>query len=114
MQEIATETREALRVTVTVDGRRPAQRRELTRRDYEQLSNTTSAARSSPNTQCFICSRIYFDQSLQRCPHCNSESLQHYTTDDLNHFARDPLRKPFGADAWIEEAASTAIDQSAD
>ena len=103
MQELATETREALRITVTVHDRRPIRRRELTRRDCEQLSNNTSAARSPQNTQCFTCSRIYFGQSLQRCPHCNSDSLQHYTTDDLNHFARDPVRAPFGVSTWIKD-----------
>ena len=85
MQQITSETQVALRLTVTVDGRRPIRRRELTGRDCEQLSNNTSATRSSQNTQCFICSRIYFDQSLDRCPHCNSDSLQHYTTADLNY-----------------------------
>jgi len=103
MQEMATETREAFKVTVALDRRRPTQRRDLTGRDCEQMSNNTSATRSSQNTQCFICSRIYFDQSLQRCPHCNSESLQHYTNDDLNQFARDPARKSFGIGAWIKD-----------
>ena len=103
MQQITSEMQVALRLTVTVDGRRPIRRRELTGRDCEQLSNNTSATRSSQNTQCFICSRIYFDQSLQRCPHCNSDSLQHYTTDDLNHFARDPAGKSFGARTWIKD-----------
>ena len=103
MQEMATETREALRLPVTVDGRRSTETREPTGRDCEQMSNNTSATRSSQNTQCFICSRIYFDQNLQRCPHCNSESLQHYTNDDLNQFARDPARKSFGIGAWIKD-----------
>jgi hypothetical protein len=91
MQQIASETLEALRVTVTVEGPRPVRRRELTGRDCEQLSNNSSAPRSPQNTQCFMCSRIYFDQSLSTCPHCNSDSLQHYSTADLNHFARDPV-----------------------
>jgi hypothetical protein len=103
MQQTASETREALRLPVTVVGRRSTKTRELTGRDCEQMSNNTSATRSSQNTQCFICSRIYFDQSLQRCPHCNSESLQHYTNDDLNQFARDPARKSFGVGAWIKD-----------
>lgn len=103
MQQLASETQEALRVTFTVDGPPPVRKRELTSRDFEQLSNNLSATGSSQNTQCFVCSRIYFDQSLQRCPHCNSESLQHYTTDDLNHFARDRVRKPFEARTWIKD-----------
>lgn len=103
MQEVVTETREALRLPVTVDGRRSTEMRELTGRDCEQMSNNTSTTRSSQNTQCFICSRIYFDQSLQRCPHCNSESLQHFTNDDLNQFARDPARKSFGVGPWIKD-----------
>jgi len=106
MQQIASETREAPRVTVTVDGPRPVRKRGLTSRDFEQLSKNSSAARSSQSTQCFVCSRIYFDQSLQRCPHCNSESLQYYTTDDLNQFARDPIRKPLEPVTWIKDEES--------
>jgi hypothetical protein len=101
MQQVESETREALRLPVTVDSR--AQTRELPGRDCQQPSTDSSTKRSSQNTQCFICSRIYFDQNLQKCPHCNSESLQHYTTDDLNQFARDPARKPFGVGTWIKD-----------
>jgi hypothetical protein len=102
MQQAASETREALRLPVTVDSRRQAQTRELPGRDCQQPSNNSSTTPSSQNTQCFICSRIYFDQNLQKCPHCNSGSLQHYTTDDLNQFARDPARKSFGVGSWIK------------
>jgi hypothetical protein len=103
MQQIASERREALRLPVTVDGRRPAQTRELPDQDCQQPSNNSSTTRSSQNTQCFICSRIYFDQNLRKCPHCNNESLQHYTTDDLNRFARDPVRKAFGVGTWMKD-----------
>jgi hypothetical protein len=103
MQQVASETREALRLPVTVDSRRPTQTRELPGRDCQRQSNNSSTTRSSQNTQCFICSRIYFDQNLQKCPHCNSKSLQHYTTDDLNQFARDPARKSFGVGTWIKD-----------
>jgi hypothetical protein len=106
MQEVVTETREAFKVTVRVDGRRPIRMPELTDRGREQLSNDPSGTRSSQNTQCFICSRIYFDQSLQRCPNCNSESLLHYTTDDLNQFARDSARKSFEVGTWIKDEES--------
>ena len=51
-------------------------------------SRRTECKSSDRSTQCFNCSRIYFDQSLTRCPHCKSDSLQHYTTADLTHFAR--------------------------
>lgn len=50
---------------------------------------------SDRSTQCFTCSRIYFDKDLSKCPNCNSDSLQHYTTADLNHFVHNGARGPF-------------------
>lgn len=59
-------------------------------------------AGSDYSVQCFTCSRLFFDQSLSRCPHCNSDSLQHYATADLNYFARDPVRESFEAGAMVQ------------
>jgi len=58
-------------------------------------SSVTERASSDRSTQCFNCSRIYFDQDLAKCPNCNSVSLQHYTTADLNLLADNGLREPF-------------------
>jgi predicted Zn-ribbon and HTH transcriptional regulator len=58
-------------------------------------SRETEYVAPDRSTQCFNCSRIYFDQALSRCPHCNSDSLQHYTTADLNHFAHNGVRESF-------------------
>ena len=91
MQETVLQTQAVLRVTFTADGMRPIEGRELAEQDCPNALTDTSAVRLRQNTQCFICSRIYFDQTLSKCPHCNSESLQHYSTADLNHFARDPV-----------------------
>jgi hypothetical protein len=88
MQETQSETKAAPGAMVIGD--RPIYGRGLWGSDRQQVPDIV-AARPRQNTQCFICSRIYFDQTLRKCPHCNSDSLQHYTTDDLNHFARDPV-----------------------
>jgi hypothetical protein len=61
-------------------------------RAFRDSSRETECENSDRSTQCFICSRIYFDQNLSKCPHCNSDSLQHYTTADLNHFAHKGSR----------------------
>jgi len=50
---------------------------------------------SDRSTQCFVCSRIYFDRNLSKCPHCNSDALQHYTTSDLSHLAHTGGRGAF-------------------
>lgn len=52
-------------------------------------SRKTAFENSRRSTQCFICSRIYFDRELSKCPNCGSNSLQHYTSADLNHFAHN-------------------------
>jgi len=104
MQQITSETQAALKVTGAVGGRRSSQWRESTGRKCEQMSNSNLfATRSCQSTQCFICSRIYFDQSLRKCPHCNSNSVQHFTTDDLSHFARGPVQEPFGGATRLQE-----------
>jgi len=58
-------------------------------------SRETEYVAPDRSTQGFDCGRIYFGQVLSRCPHCNSDSLQHYTTADLNHFAHNGAREPF-------------------
>jgi hypothetical protein len=58
-------------------------------------SRETECMASDRSSQCFNWSRIYFDQVLSKCPHCNSGSIQHYTTADLNHFAHNGVREPF-------------------
>ncbi len=40
------------------------------------------------HTECFTCSRFYFNELVQRCPCCGSESIQHYSTDDLGLLSR--------------------------
>ena len=58
-------------------------------------SRDAECANSDRSTQCFMCSRIYFDKDLYKCPICNSDSLQQYTTADLNHFVHNAARGPF-------------------
>jgi hypothetical protein len=62
---------------------------------HRHPSRETEYVAPDRSTQCFNCSRIYFDQVLSRCPHCNSDSLQHYTTADLDRFAHSGAREPF-------------------
>jgi len=80
-------------------GNAPSGWRGPTDEDCNDVSNDAGSWRS---VQCFICSRIYFDQSLSRCPHCNSDSLQHYKTADLNYFARQRIQESFGAGAVMQ------------
>lgn len=95
MPQTASEMATILSVILRTDSDRAADAQELTAQDCEQMLKDAFATRSYQSTQCFVCSRIYFDQTLQKCPHCSSESLHHYTTADLVHFVRDPTRSPF-------------------
>jgi hypothetical protein len=69
----------------------------------EDCKGIPGASACHHTVQCFICSRIYFDQTLSRCPRCNSDSLQHYTTADLNYLVRDRIRESFGVSAVIQD-----------
>ena len=95
MQQATSEIAAILSLILRTDGDRASARQELTDQDCEQMLNDAFAMRSYQSTQCFLCSRIYFDQTLQKCPHCDSESLHYYTTADLVHFVRDPTGLPF-------------------
>jgi hypothetical protein len=48
----------------------------------------TFSGDAKAHTQCFVCSRIFFDVLLEQCPRCSSRSLRHYTSGELNMFAR--------------------------
>jgi hypothetical protein len=39
------------------------------------------------HTECFSCSRIYFDRLLPTCPHCGSAVVRHYNSEELNCFS---------------------------
>ena len=58
-------------------------------------SRETEDENPDRSTQCFTCSRIYFDQNLSRCPHCHSDSLQYYANSDLSHFCASGVRESF-------------------
>lgn len=90
MQQTLSETQAVPRVTFVVDDRRSIRGEEFAVPDHQPMLSDALAAPPAGNTQCFMCSRIYFDQNLRKCPRCNSESLQHYSTADLSHFARGP------------------------
>lgn len=92
MQQATSETQAAVSVTVETRSRRPIHNRRPARENCEQASDNAFTRRLCQNTQCFMCSRIYFGQSLRKCPHCNSGSVHHFATVDLNLLARDPVR----------------------
>lgn len=102
MDQLASEIQVSVSVIVAADARPPAEGREPSSLGREPISKHASPAQSSDNTQCFICSRLYFGQHLQRCPHCNSESLLYFPTADLDHFARDPVSRPSASNRWVE------------
>ena len=95
MHQATSEMAVILSLILRTDDDRAAERQEITDQDCEQMLKDAFATRSYQSTQCFVCSRIYFDQTLKKCPHCSSESLHHYTTADLVHFVRDQTRSPF-------------------
>ena len=64
-------------------------------RARREPSRETEGENPDRSTQCFVCSRIYFDQNLSKCPHCHSDSLQHYATSDLGHFCASGVRESF-------------------
>jgi hypothetical protein len=39
------------------------------------------------HTECFGCSRIYFDRLLPSCPHCGSAMVRHYNPEELNYLS---------------------------
>jgi hypothetical protein len=39
------------------------------------------------HTECFSCSRIYFDRLLPSCPHCGSAMVRHYNSEELNYLS---------------------------
>jgi hypothetical protein len=39
------------------------------------------------HTECFSCSRIYFDRLLPSCPHCGSAMVRHYKSEELNYLS---------------------------
>lgn len=39
------------------------------------------------HTYCFMCARTFFSRVLDRCLHCASNSVQHYTSHDLTLLA---------------------------
>jgi hypothetical protein len=43
--------------------------------------------RFKKHTQCFSCSRIYFDRLLPSCPHCGSAMVRHYNSEELTYFS---------------------------
>lgn len=98
-QQIASETQVTLSLTIASEGARSSRSRNSTDEDCKDVPKDAGLYRSS---QCFICSRIYFDQSLSKCPRCNSDSLQHYTTADLNYFARDRIPDSLAAGPVIQ------------
>lgn len=49
------------------------------------------------HTECFTCSRFYFGVTLAACPRCGSKALQHYSTEEMNLFARDVDLSPHPA-----------------
>ncbi|HEX5483454.1 MAG TPA: hypothetical protein VFZ08_12590 [Terriglobia bacterium] len=51
-------------------------------------------AQTHQHTECFTCSRFYFGETLTACPRCGSQALQHYSTEEMNLFARDVQMAP--------------------
>ncbi len=62
--------------------------------DRQGVRRSESAHRRNPmrgnikkHTECFSCSRIYFDRLLPSCPHCGSAMVRHYNSEELNYLS---------------------------
>jgi hypothetical protein len=74
------------------------------RRRFRRIVIHRGNTRVTRHTECFICSRIYFNRLLHSCPHCGSTTVRHYDSEDLNYFAQK-LR----ADARVEPELKTTF-----
>jgi hypothetical protein len=64
------------------------------------------------HTECFSCSRIYFDRLLPSCPHCGSAMVRHYNSEELNFFSHSSSADEcveFERRATVSEKAAQAV-----
>src|SRR6266566_888575 len=47
-----------------------------------------STRKITTHTECFTCSRIFFDRLFDSCPHCGRTTARHYYSEDLNYFTQ--------------------------
>jgi ribosomal protein L37E len=50
----------------------------------DRPTSNPKRGRIKKHTECFSCSRIYFDRLLPSCPHCGSAMVRHYNSEELN------------------------------
>lgn len=60
------------------------------------------------HTECFSCSRIYFDSLLPSCPHCGSTMVRHYNSEELIY-----LSHRSNADECVEFERRAAVSAKA-
>jgi hypothetical protein len=53
-----------------------------------KLGIDRSTRKITTHTECFTCSRIYFDRPFDSCPHCGRTTARHYDSEDLNYFTQ--------------------------
>ena len=70
-----------------------SRRKSLRIKDSHRPGRIPHQERIEKHTQCFTCSRIYFDELFHSCPHCGSATVRHYNSEELNHFSREPGRE---------------------
>ncbi len=54
----------------------------------------TNTRELKKHTECFNCSRTYFDRFFEACPHCGSDSVLHYSSEEMNYFCREARVSP--------------------
>ena len=84
----------------------------LRRRGLQRSKGTSGPkrrGRTKRHTECFSCSRIFFDRLLAECPHCGSAMVRHYSSEELNY-----LSQALCVDAHVEfESVVTASVKAA-
>jgi len=60
----------------------------------DQINSMTNTRQLKKHTECFNCSRTYFDRFFEACPHCGRDSVLHYSSEEMNYFCREARVSP--------------------
>jgi hypothetical protein len=75
--------------------------------DAHRPKRTAKPGQIEKHTECFSCSRIYFDRFLPSCPHCGSAMVRHYNPEELHYLSHSS-----SADECVEFERRASIRQT--
>jgi len=74
----------------------------------DQVNSMTNTRQLKKHTECFNCSRTYFDRFFEACPHCGSDSVLHYSSEEMNYFCREAREPQYRLRSPDDDIASCA------